>query len=69
MSGLSAGAIEESQPGALTTAYNEVNNTHVGDSPYCLAEILRRDWAWKGMIMSDWRGVYWTADAINAGST
>ncbi|KAK9311756.1 glycoside hydrolase superfamily [Lipomyces starkeyi] len=60
-------AIKESQPGAIMTAYNKVNGTHVSESPYFLEEILRRDWAWKGLIMSDWFGVYSTADSVNAG--
>ncbi|KAK9481563.1 glycoside hydrolase superfamily [Lipomyces starkeyi] len=60
-------AIKESQPGAIMTAYNKVNGTHVSENPYFLEEILRRDWAWKGLIMSDWFGVYSTADPVNAG--
>ncbi|KAK9489559.1 glycoside hydrolase superfamily [Lipomyces doorenjongii] len=60
-------AIKESQPGAIMSAYNKVNGRHVSDNPYFLDEILRRDWAWKGLIMSDWFGVYSTADSVNAG--
>ncbi|KAK9311627.1 glycoside hydrolase superfamily [Lipomyces starkeyi] len=60
-------AIKESQPRAVMTAYNKVNGTHVSQSPYLISDILRGEWAWEGLVMSDWFGVYSTAESINAG--
>ncbi|KAK9481527.1 glycoside hydrolase superfamily [Lipomyces starkeyi] len=60
-------AIKDSQPDAIMSAYNKVNGTHVSGNPCFLEEILRRDWGWKGLVMSDWFGVYSTADSVNAG--
>ncbi|KAK9364648.1 glycoside hydrolase superfamily [Lipomyces kononenkoae] len=60
-------AIKESQPNAIMTAYNKVNGTHVSDSSFFLQDILRREWAYEGLVMSDWFGVYSTANSVNAG--
>ncbi|KAK9383387.1 glycoside hydrolase superfamily [Kockiozyma suomiensis] len=60
-------AIRDSKPGAIMTAYNRVNGVHASQSTYLLDEVLRKEWSWDGLIMSDWYGTYSTADAINAG--
>ncbi|KAK7207651.1 glycoside hydrolase superfamily [Myxozyma melibiosi] len=60
-------AIRDAKPGAVMTAYNRVNGIHVSEDPYLLDDILRKEWAWKGLVMSDWYGTYSTSAAINAG--
>jgi beta-glucosidase len=60
-------AIRDSRPRALMTAYNKVNGKHVSEDPFFLQHVLRREWAWQGLVMSDWYGTYSTSDAINAG--
>ncbi|KAJ7498628.1 glycoside hydrolase family 3 protein [Mycena latifolia] len=56
-------AIRESNPWALMTAYNRVNGIHVSEDK----RLLDDEWGFKGMIMSDWTGVYSTAESIKAG--
>ncbi|KAJ5091004.1 hypothetical protein N7532_009688 [Penicillium argentinense] len=51
----------------IMTAYNKVNGTHVSENKAILEDILRKEWGWDGMVMSDWFGTYSTSDAINAG--
>lgn len=60
-------AIKKSNPKAVMTSYNQVNGVHVSEDQYLIKEILRREWNWNGLIMSDWTGTYSTSDAINAG--
>lgn len=60
-------AIADSSPGAIMTAYNKVNGTHVSENQRLLQDILRNEWGWKGLVMSDWFGTYSTAEALNAG--
>ncbi|ODQ58555.1 glycoside hydrolase family 3 protein [Wickerhamomyces anomalus NRRL Y-366-8] len=60
-------AIEESNPKALMTSYNKVNGVHVSEDEYLLKTILRGEWNWNGLVMSDWTGTYSTSDALNAG--
>lgn len=47
-------AIAESSPGALMTAYNRVNGTHASENSFLIEDILRKEWKWKGLVMSDW---------------
>lgn len=47
-------AVRDSKPGAFMTAYNKVNGTHVSENPKILKGILRGEWAWEGLTMSDW---------------
>ncbi|KAJ7044635.1 glycoside hydrolase family 3 protein [Mycena alexandri] len=60
-------AIRDANPWALMTAYNRVNGLHISESKKFLEDILRNEWGYKGMIMSDWTGVYSTAESIQAG--
>ncbi|KAH7916249.1 glycoside hydrolase family 3 protein [Hygrophoropsis aurantiaca] len=60
-------ALRDANPWALMTAYNRVNGEHVSESKKFIQDILRDEWAYKGMVMSDWIGVYSTSESINAG--
>lgn len=59
-------AVKEAGVWALMTAYNRVNG------PYCsehaeLIKMLREEWGFDGLIMSDWFGLHSTVPAANAG--
>lgn len=60
-------AIQKSNPKAVMTSYNQVNGVHVSEDEYLIKNILRKEWNWDGLIMSDWTGTYSTSDALNAG--
>ncbi|KAK3942268.1 glycoside hydrolase superfamily [Diplogelasinospora grovesii] len=60
-------AVKHSSPGAFMTAYNGVNGTYCSENPALLDKMLRKEWGWDGMVMSDWYGTYSTTDAVNAG--
>ncbi|KAJ2927902.1 hypothetical protein H1R20_g9210, partial [Candolleomyces eurysporus] len=60
-------AIKESNPWALMTAYNRVNGVHVSEDSRLVDGILRKEWGFQGMVMSDWIGVYSTVESIKAG--
>ncbi|ROT36115.1 thermostable beta-glucosidase B [Sodiomyces alkalinus F11] len=60
-------SIKEANPGAVMTAYNMVNGIHADSHPFLLQKVLRGDWGWDGLVMSDWGGVNSTAEALNAG--
>ena len=48
------------------TSYNRVNGLHAAEHPRLLREILRRDFGFKGMVISDWSGTYSSSEAIKA---
>ncbi|KAI5456702.1 putative glycosyl hydrolase [Mariannaea sp. PMI_226] len=60
-------AIAGSQPGAMMTSYNKVNGTHASESPDLLDGIVRKEWDYKGLLVSDWFGTYSVSEALNAG--
>lgn len=59
--------VKESNPHAVMTAYNKVNGTHADSHEFLLKQILRGEWGWKGLVMSDWGGTNSTAESLNAG--
>ncbi|KAK7543885.1 beta-glucosidase [Phyllosticta citricarpa] len=60
-------AQRDAKPMAYMTAYNRVNGTHMSDHKRILQEILRDEWGFDGLVMSDWFGTYTSAESINAG--
>lgn len=60
-------AIKKSNPWALMTSYNRVNGIHCSENQKLLQGILKKEWGYDGMIMSDWIGVYSTSESIKAG--
>ncbi|WP_137862925.1 MULTISPECIES: glycoside hydrolase family 3 C-terminal domain-containing protein [unclassified Sphingomonas] len=60
-------AIEKGDPGSVMCAYNRVNGIHACEHPWLLTDVLRRDWGYRGYVMSDWGATHSTAPAANAG--
>ncbi|EKM59267.1 glycoside hydrolase family 3 protein [Phanerochaete carnosa HHB-10118-sp] len=60
-------AVKEANPWALMTAYSRLNGLHCSENEWLLDDLLRKEWGYKGMIMSDWSGTYSTAESIQAG--
>ena len=52
---------------ALMTSYNRVNGRHVPDQPRFLTGILRQEWGFPGLVMTDWFGLSKTEEAARAG--
>jgi len=60
-------AKEEGNPGAVMCSYNRVNGVYACESSYLLNEVLKKDWGFKGWVMSDWGATHSTIPAANAG--
>jgi len=60
-------AKEEGNPGAVMCSYNRVNGVYACESSYLLNEVLKKDWGFKGWVMSDWGATHSTVPAANAG--
>jgi beta-glucosidase len=58
-------AIERGQPGAVMCAYNRVGGAHACDSDHLLNQVLKRDWGFRGWVMSDWGAVHGVDQALH----
>ena len=60
-------AIEAGDPGSVMCSYNRVDTVFACENSFLLNEVLKRDWGFKGYVMSDWGAVHSTANAANHG--
>ncbi len=60
-------AVAESAPWAVMTAYNLVNGEYVGDSVRLVDDILRTEWGFEGVVVTDWGGMNDRVAATRAG--
>ncbi|GMK59865.1 hypothetical protein CspeluHIS016_0900820 [Cutaneotrichosporon spelunceum] len=60
-------AQREAGPWAMMTAYNKVNGTHVSESKALIWDLLRTEWGYDGLVMSDWYGTYSVSESVQAG--
>ena len=60
-------AVKEGNPWTVLGSYNYVNGVHACENEWLLTDVLRREWGWRGVVMSDWDGVVRQDDAVSAG--
>ncbi len=48
--------VEKSQPWTIMSSYNKVNGTYVPERKDLMTDILRDDWQYQGLVMTDWFG-------------
>ena len=60
-------AVKESDAWGVMAAYNKINGYWCSENQWLEDQILRKEWGFKGLIISDWGGTHSTVPAITAG--
>ena len=48
------GAVKEAKVGAVMSSYNLTNGQHMSENGYIVQQVLKKDWGFNGVYMSDW---------------
>jgi len=59
--------LRESNIAAVMCSYNRVNGDFACEHKYLLTDVLKKDWNFKGFVLSDWQGTHSVAKASAAG--
>ena len=60
-------AVQEADVWNVMSAYNKLNGTYCAENATLLTDILKREFGFKGFVISDWGSTYSTAGTVNAG--
>jgi beta-glucosidase len=60
-------SVREAGAWSVMSAYNKLHGVYAGEHPWLLRELLKTEWGFDGLVVSDWFGTHSTAEAANAG--
>ncbi|WP_413228983.1 glycoside hydrolase family 3 C-terminal domain-containing protein [Agrobacterium larrymoorei] len=60
-------AVKDASVMAVMSSYNRLNGTYTSEHPWLLTQVLREQWGFDGIVMSDWFGSHSTVETVSAG--
>lgn len=59
--------VEQTQPWTVMCSYNRINGVYASEDPWLLTSVLRDEWGFEGLVVSDWGAVNDRVSALVAG--
>jgi beta-glucosidase len=60
-------AVKKANPWTVMCAYNKINGTYCSENHGLLTDILKKEWGFEGLVVSDWGAVHDRVPALNGG--
>ncbi len=60
-------SVQQAKVAAVMTSYNKVNGKYSGQNPWLINQVLKKEWGFDGITISDWESIYSTTEAALAG--
>lgn len=60
-------AVKKAQPWTVMCSYNKLKGRHASDDSWLLTDVLRKDWGFQGLVVSDWGAVNDRIAGVQAG--
>jgi beta-glucosidase len=60
-------AVKEAHAGAVMDSYNKTDGQYMAQNDHLNNDVLKKEWGFDGILVSDWFANYTTLDAVNAG--
>jgi beta-glucosidase len=60
-------AVRDGKPWAVMSAYNRINEVSASENPWLLTQVLRDEWGFDGVVVSDWGAVRDPVEAVRSG--
>jgi beta-glucosidase len=59
--------VKEAQPWTVMCSYNRINGVYASQNHHLLTEILKDEWGFKGLVVSDWTANHTTTESVKGG--
>ncbi|MBQ9031797.1 MAG: glycoside hydrolase family 3 C-terminal domain-containing protein [Parasporobacterium sp.] len=59
--------VKNAKPAALMCAYNQINGTYCSENQWLLTDVLRKEWGFDGVVMTDWGAMHDRIRSLQAG--